>query len=186
MAAIWSFSETPGRANAIDDTVWFMYPGAAVNVLDSIQVDGEPDEVTPGKVLIEIVSIIPALPPGVSMVVSSDIPMPSVSVSFSAAQAWRLLGADVPVIGIDWQSQRGQAGGTVQSFGDVPIGAAEITRYEADPTYMPAYTITLRVTDWAARAGALLGTEVRSYRFGLQKDYSINRDRLVAFISSRG
>ena len=185
MAATWRFSDSPGRLEAADDTVWFQYHRLASALLDVITIAGEDGEPEPGKVLAEIVSVVPALPPGATLTVSSSIPAVSALITFEAASASVLQGADVPVIGIDWQAQRGQSGGTVFAFADVPAGAAEVVRYEAEATYLPAYTITIRVTDWAPNGGALLGTEVRSYRFGLQKDYSINRDRLVAFVNSR-
>lgn len=185
MAASWRLLDSPGRLEAADDTVWFQYHRLASGLLDVIAIAGEDGEPEPGKVLAEIVSVVPALPAGVTLTVSSDIPALGAQVIFEAPSASVLQGADVPVIGIDWQAQRGQAGGTVFAFADVPASATQVVRYEAEATYLPAYTITVRVTDWAPNGGAMLGTETRSYRFGLQKDYSINRDRLVAFINSR-
>jgi hypothetical protein len=185
MAATWRFIETPGVLNAADESVWFQYHRLDSGLFDTIAIGGEAGEPEPGKVLVEILSVTPALPPAVSMTVSSTVPATAVNVVFQAASGLLLQGADVPVIGIDWQPQPGTAGGTVYSFDDVPAGAAQVVRYEAEATYFPAYTITIRVTDWGPSSGPLLGTETRTYRFGLQKDYSINRDRLVAFVDAR-
>ena len=126
MAATWRFSDSPGRLEAADDTVWFQYHRLAFSLLDVITIAGEDGEPEPGKVLAEIVSVVPALPAGATLTVSSSIPAVSALITFEAASASVLQGADVPVIGIDWQAQRGQAGGTVFAFADVPAGAAEV------------------------------------------------------------
>ena len=122
MAATWRFSDSPGRLEAADDPVRFQYHRLASALLDVITIAGEDGEPELGKVLAEIVSVVPALPPGATLTVSSSIPAVSALITFEAARASVLQGADVPVIGIDWQAQRGQSGGTVFAFADVPAG----------------------------------------------------------------
>lgn len=185
MAATWRILETTGRLEALDPSIWFQHPRTASGVAETIEIAGEDGEPKPGEVRVTIVSITPALPPSVTLLLSSEVRAPLVKVEFTAASMLALTGADVPIIELSHQWQRGGPLVPVPEFSAIPAGAAEVVRYHAETTYLPAYTITLRVEDWAANYGVLLGVETRTYRFGLLKDYSINRDRLVAAVNAR-
>lgn len=185
MAATWRILETDGRLEALDPSIWFQHPRTASGVMETITITGEDGEPKPGEVRVTLVEVAPSLPPSARLVLTTELRASEVKVEFTAPSMLALNGADVPIIELSYQQIRGGPLVQVPEFPEIPGAAAEVVRYHADTSYLPAYTITLRVEDWAANDGALLGTEVRTYRFGVLKDYSINRDRLVSEVNRR-
>lgn len=181
----WRVESTDGQSDVLDETVWFQYPRTASGTIDVITViapDGEPE---PGKTLVRILSIEPPLPEGLAVVISSDIPAAAVRLVLELPRAAVLIGASVPIIELAYQRLQGGQLTRAEDFDGIPREAEEVISYHADTTYLPAYTITIEADEWAPNGGAFVGSERRTYRFGLQKDYSINRDALVAAVNLR-
>lgn len=185
MAASWRIEETGGRTEAVDDDVWFQHPPGYGALLEVIAITGEDGEPTPGEVLASIISVDPPLPAGVTLQLDPPKRAPSTRLTLEAPSASVLGGQNPRILELGVQFVRGGPVIDVRKFEAITGEHAEVITYRPDPSHRPLYTMVVEVTDWAANGGGKLGTERRTYVFGLRKDYTPNRDALVAAVNAR-
>lgn len=185
MAAFWRIEETGGRTEAVDADVWFQQPASSNPLLEVISVFGEEGEPTPGMVLGKIISIIPPIPAGVTLQFEPSTKSTVTRLTLRAPTARSLGGQNPRILELAVLERRGGQEISVSGFSDITPLHREVVRYRPDPSHRPVYSITVEVDDWAKNGGGKLGTERRTYVFGLQKDYTPNRDALAAAVNAR-
>lgn len=186
MAASWQVeNSTGGRDEALDDDVWFQQPATPHALHEVIKIYGEPGEPTPGQVLVTVISVTPAIPAGVTLAPIPATKSTYVELTLSTPDARWLMGQNPRILELGVQAIRGGQVTDVRAFELITPEHAEVVTYRPDPSHRPLYTMVVEVTDWAANGGGKLGTERRTYVFGLRKDYTPNRDALVAAVNAR-
>jgi hypothetical protein len=185
MAAIWRIEDYGGLAEAIDADVWFQQPATAQPLLEKISIFGEAADPTPGEVRVTIVSVTPPIPAGVTLGPVPAARAPMVELTLAVPDARLLLGQNPMILELGVQVLAGGQVVDVQAFEAITPHHTEVIVYRPDPSHRPRYTIVVDVEDWGGNGGGLLGVERRSYVFGLRKDYTPNRDALLAAVNAR-
>lgn len=185
MAATWRIEDDGGRDEAIDADVWFQQPATSRPLREIITVFGEEGEPLPGEVRVTVVSVTPAIPAGVTLGPVPAEKAGKVELILQTQDARLLAGQSPRILELGVQQVAGGAVADVLEFDAIGPQHAQVIVYRPDPSHRPLYTVVVDVEDWGKNSGGLLGTERRTYVFGLRKDYTPNRDALLAAVNAR-
>ncbi|MEY2875794.1 MAG: hypothetical protein RLZZ373_3165 [Pseudomonadota bacterium] len=178
----------------MDDSVtppaWFRYPVGSPLVMHRIKVMPDPSEKPPatmGKITLIRAEVVPTPPVGAVLVATQPVPVSygiGLDVALTIPDMRALLDAGFTILEIA-HMRPGGALESVLDFDQIPADSPEVIRYIASQPGKLRYALEIEFRETRTGAGIIDPPRTLRYPFGVQPNYTPNRDRLAAEVNAR-